>query len=127
MKIPTSTAASNRWIVSLNGSVIEYSVATARNDSSIECERSSWTQVKVLPCCRERYQAISTTIDQPTPIRSRLAPVMLASASEHGDAVSAPGSLQPAPYAATAWPAFQAKTMSTAYSGSTAMNASTAI
>ena len=37
---------------------------------------------------RSRYQAMKTTIDQPMPISSRLAPVMLASASEHGDSVA---------------------------------------
>ena len=40
---------------------------------------------------RIRYQATNTTIDQPMPISSRLAPVMLASASPHGDSFHAPG------------------------------------
>ena len=34
---------------------------------------------------RSRYHAMKTTIDQPMPISSRLAPVMLASARSHGD------------------------------------------
>ena len=37
----------------------------------------------------ERYAAMKTTIDQPIPISSRLAPVMLASASEQASARSA--------------------------------------
>ena len=44
------------------------------------------------------------TIDQPTPISSRLAPVMLASASEHGEATSLPGAAHRLPNSATAWP-----------------------
>jgi hypothetical protein len=35
---------------------------------------------------RVRHQAMNTTLLHPRPINKRLAPVMLASASEHGDA-----------------------------------------
>ena len=40
---------------------------------------------------------MNTTIDQPTPISSRFAPVMLASASEHDDAMVEPGALHDGP------------------------------
>ena len=52
---------------------------------------------------------------------------MLAKASEQGEASVEPGGRHDAPWAATLVPAFPAKTTSTAYSGRTAMNASTAI
>src|SRR5947209_9097454 len=61
------------------------------------------------------------------PISRRLDPVMLARASEHGEASVAPGGTHAAPWAATAEPALPANTTSTAYSGSTAMKASTAM
>ena len=51
------------------------------------------------------------------PISSRFAPVMLASASEHGDSPMPSGGRHAAPYAATACPALNANTRSTAYSG----------
>ena len=70
---------------------------------------------------------MNTTIDQPMPISSRLAPVMFASASEHALSPVSPGGLQASPNSANAFPPSHAKTMSTAYSGRTAMNASTAI
>ena len=69
----------------------------------------------------------NTTIDQPTPISSRLAPVMLASASEHGVSPSPPGGRHAGPNSATDCPALNANTRSTAYSGRTAMKASTAM
>src|ERR671924_815988 len=68
---------------------------------------------------------MNTISDQPTPISSRLAPVMLASTSEQLDAPSEPGGTQPAPNRSTSLPPFQANTNPTAYSGSTAIRAST--
>ena len=69
---------------------------------------------------------MKTTAAHPMPISRRLAPVMFARASEHGDA--APGS--PAGHAGpkrrTDWPPRHAKTKSTAYSGNTAIKARTA-
>jgi hypothetical protein len=59
-----------------------------------------------------RHAASRTTIDQPMPINSRLPPVMLASAS--------------GAYLSGSSPAFNANVKSTAYSGSTAMSASSA-
>src|SRR5436190_4857985 len=59
-----------------------------------------------------RHAATSTTIDHPTPMRSRFEPVMLASAS--------------GAYLSGSVPALAANVKSTAYSGSTAMSASTA-
>ncbi len=58
-----------------------------------------------------RHAASSTTSAQPTPMSSRLEPVMLASAS--------------GAYLSGSFPAFHANVKSTAYSGSTAMRAST--
>ena len=58
-----------------------------------------------------RHAASSTTIDQPMPISSRLPPVMFASAS--------------GAYLSGSSPALQANVKSTAYSGSTAISAST--
>ena len=58
-----------------------------------------------------RHAASSTTIDQPMPIRSRFEPVMLASARGANFSGFSP--------------AFHANVKSTAYSGSTAMSAST--
>ena len=49
--------------------------------------------VRRRPACASRYQAMNTTIDQPMPMSSRLAPVMLARASEQGDSPVAPGGL----------------------------------
>ena len=77
---------------------------------------------------RIRYHAMKTTMDHPIPIKSRLAPVMFASASPHGDSVPPPGGGRHAgPVASNEFPPCQAKTKSTAYSGSTAMSASRAI
>ena len=88
--------------------------------------RSSLIGVIDSPRWRERHQATRATIDQPTPISNRLAPVMLARASEHGDAVSLPAAAHRLPNSATACPALLANTKSTAYSGSTAMSARSA-
>src|SRR5215207_9396362 len=68
---------------------------------------------------------MNTIIDQPMPISSRLAPVMLASTSEQFELPSASGGLQSAPYSAKSLPPFQANTNPTAYSGRTAIRAST--
>ena len=62
-------------------------------------------------CAVMRQAATSTTIDHPMPMSSRFAPVMLASAS--------------GAYWSGSSPAFQANVKSTAYSGSTAISAST--
>ena len=71
---------------------------------------------------------MNTTMDQPMPINSRLAPVMLASARLHGDSSPPPGGgRQAGPVASNEFPPCQANTKSTAYSGSTAMSARTAI
>ena len=76
---------------------------------------------------RERYAAMNTTIDQPMPISRRFAPVMLARASEHALSRVSFAALHASPNCSNAFPPFHASTMSTAYSGSTAMNARTAI
>src|SRR4030095_11968054 len=68
---------------------------------------------------------MNTISDQPMPISSRFAPVMLASTSEQLEAPSAPGALQLAPYCSTSLPPFQANTNPTAYSGRTAIRAKT--
>src|SRR6266545_7507590 len=68
---------------------------------------------------------MNTIIDQPMPMRSRLAPVMLASTSEQFDAPASSGARQPAPNRSTSLPPFQANTNPTAYSGSTAIRART--
>ncbi len=70
---------------------------------------------------------MKTTIDQPMPIRSRFAPVMFASASEHLLSPGSVAALHSSPNSANACPPSNASTKSTAYSGNTAMNASTAI
>ena len=113
-------------------------MATARKASSTEWVRSRATPDQTggragapsgsaRPARRVRYHAMNTTLVQPRPINSRLAPVMFASASEHGEA--APGSVlgQAGPNPWTDAPPCQANTKSTAYSGSTAISASTAI
>src|SRR4029450_1736201 len=69
---------------------------------------------------------MNTISDQPMPISSRFAPVMLASTSEQLEAPSAPGALQLAPYCSTSLPPFQANTNPTAYSGRTPLRAKTA-
>ena len=108
-------------------------MAAARYASSTEWLRSSWMPchrftVSVPSRLRIRYHAMNTTIDQPIPIKSRLAPVMLASASPHGDSSPPPGGgRQAGPVASNEFPPCHAKTKSTAYSGRTAMSASTAI
>ena len=71
---------------------------------------------------------MNTTIVQPMPISSRFAPVMFASASEHGDSV--PPSERQARRAGLRERRRRpscANTKSTAYSGSTAMRARIAI
>ena len=98
---PTSTTASIGMIECLSGSVSEYSVAAARNATSTECGRVSWIPkgsrrvaagASPLPAAvaarvrRVRYHAMNTTLLQPRPISRRFAPVMLASAKEHGEA-----------------------------------------
>ena len=52
---------------------------------------------------------------------------MFASASEHGDSVPPPTGGHEGPYACTEFPPFDANTKSTAYSGSTAISASSAM
>jgi hypothetical protein len=75
-----------------------------RKANSTEWVRSRVTSVRegpgvALALFRRRmaYQARNTTRDQPMPIRSRLAPVMLARASEQGDSPVAPGPRQVRP------------------------------
>ena len=68
---------------------------------------------------------MNTIIDQPMPISSRLAPVMLARTSEQLEAPSSPGAWQLGPYCSTSLPPFQANTKPTAYSGRTAIRART--
>ena len=70
---------------------------------------------------------MNTTIDHPMPISRRFAPVMFARASEHGDSVPPEMGGHEAPNSSKEFPACQAKTKSTAYSGSTAIRARTAI
>ncbi len=71
---------------------------------------------------------MKTTIDHPIPIKSRLAPVMFASASPQGDSVPPPDAGRHAgPVASNEFPPCHAKTKSTAYSGRTAISARTAI
>jgi hypothetical protein len=67
---------------------------------------------------------MNTIIDQPMPISSRFAPVMLARTSEQLLVVS-PGATQLDPCSATVVPPFQANTNPTAYSGRTAISART--
>ena len=110
-----------------SGRVSEYTVASPRNATSTECGRSSTTSRRTGGVLRERYAAMKTTIDQPMPISSRLAPVMLASASEQASSPAAPGGWHASPYCSNAFPPSHARTRSTAYSGRTAMNARTAI
>ena len=126
-KMPMRMTASTRVTVRFSGSVSEYRHATVRYAISTEFERSSLTSPTATPCFRHRHQASTATIDQPTPISSRLAPVMLARASEHGDAVELFAAAHRLPNSATACPALSAKTKSTAYSGRTAMSARSAI
>src|SRR5918994_497153 len=68
---------------------------------------------------------MNTIIDQPMPISSRLAPVMLASTRSQLEAPSKSGGLQLEPYCSTSLPPFQANTKPTAYSGRTAIRART--
>ena len=70
---------------------------------------------------------MNTTIVQPMPINSRFAPVMFASASEHGDSVPPSSGRHAAPVCANDSPPLRANTKSTAYSGSTAIRARIAI
>src|SRR3954470_21707655 len=99
----------------------------ARYPSSTEWDRSRVIPVRLAPRLRHRHQAMNTTMGHPTPMSSRLDPVMLASAREHGDSPVEPGGLQATPYWAKASPPLRANTRSTAYSGRTAMNARTAM
>ncbi len=127
-KIDTRITESISVIWDFSGRVSEYTVASPRNATSTECGRSSTTSRRTGGVFRERYAAMNTTIDQPIPISSRLAPVMLASASEHALSPVSPGCLaRPPRTRANAFPPSHARTMSTAYSGRTAMNARTAI
>ena len=61
------------------------------------------------------------------PMSSRLEPVMLASVSEHGEALALCGAWQTLPYFAEERPPFHANTKLMAYSGRTAMKASRAM
>ncbi len=70
---------------------------------------------------------MNTTSDQPMPISRRFAPVMFASASEQLLSSTWVTGLHSSPNSAKSFPPLKAKTMSTAYSGRTAMNASAAI
>src|SRR5262245_709993 len=91
-RIPLSISV----MLDLSGSVSEYRVAANRKASSTECVRSSATPghrdagVEVALVLRVRCHAMNTTLVHPSPISSRFAPVMFASAREHGDAT--PGS-----------------------------------
>src|SRR5215470_5276455 len=117
-------------MLDFSGSVSEYSVATLRKASSTVWVRSSATPLQggggAVPAGgarrsrRVRYQAMNTTLVQPSPINSRFAPVMFASASEHGEATPTSPLGHEAPWACTDAPPCQANTKSTAYSGSTA-------
>src|SRR5437763_17098200 len=104
-KMAMRTAASIGVIVRRSGSVSEYAVAMAKKASSMEWLRSRRTSVRFWPRRRHCHHATKTTIDQPMPMRSRFDPVILASASEHGDASVDPGGTHDAPWAATAEPA----------------------
>ena len=71
-------------------------MAAARYASSTEWLRSSLMPSQRFAASvpsrrRIRYHAMKTTIDHPIPIKSRLAPVMFASASPQGDSGSASG------------------------------------
>ena len=99
-----------------SGRVSEYSVASSRNTSGTESVRDrvtrvEWPSRRVVPpspCAslpraesrRSRIAASSTTSAQPMPTRIRLAPVMLASASPHGDCSVEPGGRHVGPCAA---------------------------
>ena len=91
-KIPTSTIESINVIECLSGRVSEYPVATSRNAISTACGLArrisfmGWGGVPSRRGRRERYQAMNTTELQPMPMSNRFAPVMFASAREHGDA-----------------------------------------
>src|SRR5262247_1271978 len=85
----TRKTASNRVIDRRRGMVSEYMVATDRKASSTEWDRSSSTPEKLRPRSRYFFQAMKTTIVQPTPMSSRLAPVMLARARAQGDSLPA--------------------------------------
>ena len=83
-----------------SGSVSEYSVAMPRNTTSAESARGIWTQpwwvVALSPPpwrreCRTASVATATTSGHPTPTSTRLAPVMLASASAQGVLPSSAG------------------------------------
>ena len=107
-------------------------MAIARNAISIECSRSSFTPPQcwplvIAPLERSRQNATNTTIVQPMPINSRFAPVMFASANEHGDSVPPSRGRHAAPVSANDSPPLRANTKSTAYSGSTAISARIAI
>jgi hypothetical protein len=126
-KIDTRITESIRVIWDFIGRVSEYTVASPRNATSTECGRSSRTSRRTGGLVRERYAAMNTTIDQPMPISRRFAPVMLARASEHALSLVSLAALHASPNCSNAFPPFHASTMSTAYSGRTAMNARTAI
>src|SRR5437016_13529291 len=87
-------------------------VARARKASSTEWLRSRRISLSRRPRLRHCHHATNTTIDQPMPIRRRFDPVMLAKASEQGEASVEPGGRHDAPWAATLVPAFPAKTTS---------------
>ncbi len=132
--MPTSTTESMSVIECFSGRVSEYAVATARYASSTEWLRSRRTpshRAGGRPArrrmVRTRYQAMKITMLHPMPMSRRLAPVMFASASEHGDSVPPPTGGHEGPYACTEFPPFDANTKSTAYSGSTAISASSAM
>src|SRR4030095_4290468 len=124
-KIPSSTHRSNRVTVRLNGRVREYSVASARNATSTDEDLGRVIPRRRVPSRRKRHSASRTNSGPPMPISARLDPVMLASTYEHAFSPSA-SQLVP-PEAAMALPPLAANTKLTAYSGSTAIRASTAI
>ena len=73
-------------------------MATDRKPSSTEWDRSRVMPSIRMPRLRYCRQAMKTTSAQPTPIRSRLEPVMLARARAQGES-------SPAIRAATDWQA----------------------
>src|SRR4051794_37416251 len=96
-KIDTCTAESSSEMVLRSGIVSEYAVASVRNVSSMAWLRSRVIPDRRWPRLRYCHQAMNTTIDQPMPISSRLEPVMLARAREHGEASLDPGGTQDGP------------------------------
>src|SRR5699024_232120 len=131
-KITKNMAESHSVRLGFNGRVSEYSVAMPRNTISTDMTGASRTSLVpvclatgCLPALRARQTAnadTNTTSGQPMPTSTRLAPVMLANASEQ--TLDSP--VRPGPPCAQTVPHFQVNTKSTAYSGNTASSASSA-